>query len=546
MTLATLRRRLSEEGGFTLALVAGVLVFAALLGAAAYGAARGEIGQSGETRDAKQAYAAAEAGINWYMARLGADNEYWAKCTSVPAVATGVPAPVNAEWASGPTDTRTRWRTLTGSTARYAIELLPRPGASGCSSTTMIDSTGALRIRSTGLYNGKYRSIVARLTRVRFLDFLYFTKYETTDPLAYSSSQIASANTYCADRYRTARTNGTFACKEIQFASFDAVRGPLHSNDSLLICGASTFGRTGKEDSVETSASTPGFTKPGGSGCSAAPNFQTGFKTGANPLEMPETNDLLASSAGLTLRGTNVIVLKSNGTMDVTRVQTGVTTNYPIPANGLVYVDTDTTIGGCSRTVPPLDVEYGGTNTTSIEPNGCANAYVSGSYNKSVTIASAKDVIVNANLTMASGADVLAGLIANNFVRVYHPVTTHSTSNGACAGDNITSSMLPDARAPYGPTMAGVRIDAAILSLQHSFTVDSYDCGDALGNLSVSGAIAQKYRGAVGTSGGTGYAKDYNYDDRLKFRNPPLFLDPLNAAWKVLRTNEQVPARAPR
>ena len=52
MTLATLRRRLSEEGGFTLALVAGVLVFAALLGAAAYGAARGEIGQSGETRDA--------------------------------------------------------------------------------------------------------------------------------------------------------------------------------------------------------------------------------------------------------------------------------------------------------------------------------------------------------------------------------------------------------------------------------------------------------------------------------------------------------------
>jgi hypothetical protein len=545
MTLATLRRRLSEEGGFTLALVAGVLVFAALLGAAAYGAARGEIGQSGETRDAKQAYAAAEAGINWYMARLTADNEYWAKCTSVPAVATGIPAPVNAEWNGTMPDTRTRWRTLTGSTAKYAIELLPRPGASGCSSTTMIDATGALRIRSTGVYNGKYRSIVARLTRVRFLDFLYFTKYETTDPLAYPSSQIASANTYCADRYRTARANSTFSCKEIQFASFDAVRGPLHSNDSLLICGASTFGRAGKEDSVETSASAPGFSRPGGSGCSTAPNFQTGFKTGANPLEMPETNDLLASSAGLTLNGTNRIVLKSNGTMDVTRVQTGVTTNYAVPANGLVYVDTDTTIGGCSRTVPPLDVEYGGTNTASIEPNGCANAYVSGSYNRSVTIASAKDVIVNANLTMAAGADVLAGLIANNFVRVYHPVTTHSTTNGACDGDNITATS-GDVRAPYGPAMTNVRIDAAILSLQHSFTVDSYDCGAALSNLTVSGAIAQKYRGAVGTSGGTGYAKDYNYDDRLKYRNPPLFLDPLNAAWKVLRTNEQVPARAPR
>ena len=121
----------------------------------------------------------------------------------------------------------------------------------------------------------------------------------------------------------------------------------------------------------------------------------------------------------------------------------------------------------------------------------------------------------------------------------------YSTSNGACAGDNITVTS-GDARAPYGPTMTNVRIDAAILSLQHSFTVDSYDCGAALSNLTVSGAIAQKYRGAVGTSGGTGYAKDYNYDDRLKYRNPPLFLDPLNAAWKVLRTNEQVPARAPR
>ena len=61
--------------------------------------------------------------------------------------------------------------------------------------------------------------------------------------------------------------------------------------------------------------------------------------------------------------------------------------------------------------------------------------------------------------------------------------------------------------------------------------------------LSVSGAIAQRYRGPVGTSGGTGFIKDYNYDDRLKYRSPPFFLNPIDAAWGIVRSNEQVPAR---
>ena len=32
------------------------------------------------------------------------------------------------------------------------------------------------------------------------------------------------------------------------------------------------------------------------------------------------------------------------------------------------------------------------------------------------------------------------------------------------------------------------------------------------------------------------------YDDRLKYRSPPFFLDPVQAAWKINRSNEQVPA----
>ena len=62
----------------------------------------------------------------------------------------------------------------------------------------------------------------------------------------------------------------------------------------------------------------------------------------------------------------------------------------------------------------------------------------------------------------------------------------------------------------------------------------------------MKGAIAQSFRGPVGTGGATistGYVKNYNYDDRMRFRSPPHFLDPVQAAWRVSRYTEQVPSR---
>ena len=62
----------------------------------------------------------------------------------------------------------------------------------------------------------------------------------------------------------------------------------------------------------------------------------------------------------------------------------------------------------------------------------------------------------------------------------------------------------------------------------------------------MNGVIAQKFRGPVGTGGAsvsTGYTKNYSYDDRLQYRSPPYFLDPLEAEWEVLGSQEQVPAR---
>ena len=61
----------------------------------------------------------------------------------------------------------------------------------------------------------------------------------------------------------------------------------------------------------------------------------------------------------------------------------------------------------------------------------------------------------------------------------------------------------------------------------------------------MNGVIAQQHRGVGRASGGgtrrTGYIKNYNYDERLKYRSPPYFLDPVQASWRILRQTEQSP-----
>jgi hypothetical protein len=204
----------------------------------------------------------------------------------------------------------------------------------------------------------------------------------------------------------------------------------------------------------------------------------------------------------------------TNATMGLNNV------SMALPANGVIWVAN----GACGQGYNPLD-PYN-------SPQGCADVYVKGTYASDLTIGSEKDVIINGNLTKSG--DTMLGLIANNFVRVYHP-ETHNDPNDAT---NCTDQ---------AGTLTNVAVDAAILSLQHSFTVDNYYCGTPLGTLTVNGVIGQKFRGPVGRGNGSsvvnGYTKNYNYDDRMRFRSPPHFLDPVQSAWRISRYTEQIPSR---
>ena len=522
-------RFLAAEHGFSMIVVMGVMAASAMFVAAAFSAANGDLPLTRDSQDRKQAYAAAEAGINYYQYHLNQDPDYWTRCTNVPPPNATENQPVNQRWNGTGTDPR-RWRKVAGTPTEYTIELMPAGGFGSCvenNMSTMIDpTTGSFKVRATGRPRAGSklkRSLVAQFRRRSFLDFLYFTDFETTDPINYGSNQSwAQAN--CGDRYRAQRHN---SCSEIQFASADEINGPFHTNDDILTCGSPEFGRN-SADSIEFSGPAPGYTQVGGGSCSGSPVFNGPRRAGVKALTMPPTNTTLqqvAQTGGLVYTGKTTIRFNGSPSNNMTVTNSLVNGGSPqtraLPANGVIYVRNGW--GNCGSQPPPSNANYG-------EPTSCGNLYVSGTYTSSMTLAAVNDIIIappgssrwnggtgNGDL-IGSGNSVL-GLVANNFVRVFHPCSEVS------------------------PLMRNVRIDAAILSLAHSFTVDNYDCGSQLQSLLVNGAIAQKYRGAVGTSGGTGFVKDYNYDDRLRYRSPPFFLEPIAASWHVIRSNEQVPPR---
>jgi hypothetical protein len=211
-----------------------------------------------------------------------------------------------------------------------------------------------------------------------------------------------------------------------------------------------------------------------------------------------------------------------------------------VPTDGVVYVQNG---AGCSNSYSPFTTTYPPTS-------GCGNAIVDtggSSYSGQLTIAAENDVIIDGDIRHNSSSADLLGLIANNFIRVKHPVC-ESTDPTCAGGTGVPGSVTEQAakgdcdldndgnRAVNGNgSNANITIDAALLAIDHSFIVDHYDCGASLGTLTVNGAISQKFRGAVGTTGGTGYIKDYNYDDRLRFQEPPHFFDPVQSAWHVQR-----------
>jgi Tfp pilus assembly protein PilX len=586
-----LLRMRRDERGFTMVTVIGALLAVTLLSVAALSYAQGDLKPGAHDRDRKIAYAAAEAGIQNYEYYLSQDASFWAKCDADTA-SYSTPAQINQRWDGRGTDPRT-WTPVPGSTSSYTIELLPANGESSCdvdnAEATMIDATtGTFRVRATGraLVNGVKRSIVANFKRRSLLDFIYFTDKETRSPLLYdveigerntrngAGKTIAEWAMANCDRYHGDDTDGgrqlqhydgeyekslghwqplDTRCTDINFVDGDVTAGPVHTNDELFCIGAPVFGMQGQvpPDPVETSSSGQTANPAAGyndAGCS--PNIIGIHIANAAKLDIPPTNLSLRRDTAADYRFVGRTQIKLNGAnMTVTGMRENGTqlTNAPValPADGVIYVSNS------KRSVPPGSPGYSCPGydvtapTQTVLHNACGNLEISGNYGVNLTLTAENDILVMGDIVRPAGTppspDVLLGLIANNFIRVNHPVT-------GCPvyGCNLTTACTTLPATLAAPHVT--QIDAAILSLKQSFIADNWHCGGALGNLTVRGAIIQKYRGAVGhvasaTGAWSGYDKDYSYDSRLRYRSPPKFLDPVQASWRIQTYNEQVPAR---
>jgi hypothetical protein len=349
----------------------------------------------------------------------------------------------------------------------------------------------------------------------------------------------------------TAYTSWTQGCVEIQFVQGDWIQGPLHTNDMPLLCGSPKFGRNptdiieivGPADATQTLPS-KSWRSSGTTSCGTStpdvnfdgdPTPDPGLGTwrfNQAKLQLPSTNVQLKAEAppAYSFRGETHLKLTSSGLQVVKQSATradgsvlpvGTTIGYP--PDGVIYVDNGVCASG-----------YSTANPYASRP-GCGVLYISGSYNTSLTMASADDIVIDGEIFRDSASTAVLGLVSNNFIRVYHPVTDQTK----CAnGDDTTDA---------AGTIKDFQIDAALLALKHSFIVDNWGCGDPLGTLTINGAISQKFRGTVGTGSGktsaTGYLKLYKYDDRLRVRIPPKFIDPVESAWGIQAYQEQSPAQ---
>jgi hypothetical protein len=589
MMMRPLRRRLSDERGFTMLSAVTSILVGTLLSLAAWQTANSDIRFTDNDRWDKVAYQNAQSGVSDYVQHIAESSSFWSYCDQPPGFTgdgLGQNALNDTDIGSSGHPTR-RW--LPYSTAgsptdrafngQYTIDLVPQNGATSCKSRTprslsMIDqNTASIRVRVTGRagqdvppnvadadveawrqQHWTRRSTIIELRRNGFLNYGYFTDHESRDPDlvggttcdAYYQDDLGDDN----GRYRNS------GCTELQFLNTDVLKGPFHTNDSVLLqslgSGGATFGandgdrievyNNGATDCSfrdQTRVNPPVDTD---SNCTSTSVHLATNKvrliTGvaAKQLVLPESDDDLLEYAdpasgdpdarGYTFYGRTRIRLNNDGTFTVTNalVNSNTATVYPYPTSGVIYVARASGVSSCTSNP---DAQFPGIAA------GCALIELDGTYNKSLTIGSQDDISILPGGVKKGNTTSVLGLIANDYVRVRH--YRYWGSGSSC---NTISSETEQT--------GNTQIDAAILTLSRSFTFDAYSCGSKLGNINLNGSLAQKWRGGVGTTGssGTGYTKNYVYDYNLRSLAPPHFLSPTTSTWLVARSREQLPACA--
>lgn len=252
------------------------------------------------------------------------------------------------------------------------------------------------------------------------------------------------------------------------------------------------------------------------------------------------------ASGRLGSTGGQTIAIPDNNVIYVQNVPTATgDPNYSAnPPSGLSVTSGENGSNGLGYPTSNEDAPFGA--TAALPAYGLRNgdAFVKGTVKGKVTVASENYIYVVNNLTYADSGRDLLGLVGNNAVFVWNPMNLTSTQTNVWV-NNVNSYLNAGWECEetssnryrcddYTSLLGGTdrSIDAAILSVQHTFQVQNYSRGDNRGTLNVTGAIAQKFRGIV-RSGSRGYGKNYVYDGRFRYTAPPKFLSPVTVTYGV-------------
>lgn len=580
---ARVRRRLSharpgDDQGIALIMVMGFIVVLGLLMTAALGYAMQAQPQERRDQAWQAALAAAQAGVDDYVARLNGDDNYYdsVDCTNVAmkgpklAGSCGLTASSPAQWKEvKPGDP---------SAGAYHYDV----------DATNLFRDGYMMLTVTGRQLNEYRTLQVRVGKPGSTQYLYYTDFESADPSNRTAYPPNGTTSNTCGRSGTSLAKywwqGRSGCQEIQFIGADTLDGPVHFNDTPLIGNSGATFKKGFETADPDCKSVTG---PNWSGCgrtSTNPNIPAGQKARwSNVLTLPDTSDQLDSAdRSCKFSGDTRIKFLTDGTMQVWSKRAPVSVgglscgslgtvsggnihttttnrlnhvngqNLPQPDEALIYIKNGPSTSRCATTGQigdgiPLNNDWNYKNTTSPENAfycGNGNAYIEGTVKARLSVGAQNHIFVTGNLLLsgvtagqAPSGPYMVGLIAANSVYVYHPITCSSVySSGSRKGMCETGSNILSNTTRY--------IYASIQTLQHSFTVQVYDVGAKIGDLAVRGSIAQRWRGAVGTGSGwasTGYDKDYGYDTRLVYSSPPYFPKLDGAGWGSKVTGEVKP-----
>jgi hypothetical protein len=652
-----------EESGFVLltVILAAVFLLATLAVVATLDMTSSNL--SAETANAAQAQNLAMSAQSWFFSCLESHPAYFSTGPSNSTSTQQTDCPyvnVDNDATSGPPTTQP-WARFGAS---GQIEACPDPsGGDQCFSIVVSEPTGneasaaqlgaptgqqgvdqgprTVVVQTTadvgcgaggaGLSAGKLCrqvKIQSLLERRTYLDYLYFTNYQTLDPNNPALWPTGVSTTTCGPNpdlpsgtlqpYWTAPPSAN--CSEVLpvyigdgTSNPDIESGPIHTNDAYIpVCGSPVFGNNANipgsglvEVNDAYGQTTPYFTPPG---CEQYYNPSAGPQGNSSPSDQNTTGEWQSSDIALPT-GTSFSTLLNianggdgatcatnpadgvyQGNTTITLVGAAyfaapgnvlsslanpVGTLEQFPPSGLIVVcDGNATVSGVlgtdapSNSGPPIMlssavgipahltiVAYGG----AVSNAQSGNIYISGS----VQYACAGTGYAAPDMSGCGPTSDMLGLIAGG-------CTTANTS-GCQSGTpiapgygNIVIGTANGTDSTYNPTTP-MTVDAGMLTNNGSIYVQGWST-DGIGaatfpTLYIEGAMASEYRGAFGayqnittttpsaTPGGkptvttttevtSGYVKDFAWDPRFLYEQPPWFMQPAASSW--VRTDTAV------